>query len=93
MAAIRSVKRKEFGTKADDEGQAIDVTSPVTESSAVNDVIGGTGAVDEIARQGMIAEAAYYRAAARGFEPGAELDDWLAAESDIGQLLRTSIAP
>jgi hypothetical protein len=31
----------------------------------------------------MIAEAAFYRAEQRGFEPGHELDDWCAAESDI----------
>ena len=32
----------------------------------------------------MIAEAAYYRAMARGFESGYELDDWLAAERELG---------
>ena len=31
----------------------------------------------------MVAEAAYYRAEARGFAPGYEQDDWLAAEADI----------
>jgi Protein of unknown function (DUF2934) len=31
----------------------------------------------------LIAEAAYYRAEKRGFEPGHELDDWLAAEADF----------
>lgn len=31
----------------------------------------------------MIAEAAYYIAAQRGFEPGHELDDWLAAEAQV----------
>jgi len=30
-----------------------------------------------------IATAAYYRAQERGFEPGQELDDWLAAETEI----------
>jgi hypothetical protein len=34
-------------------------------------------------RQRMIADAAYYRAQARGFEPGYELEDWLQAEADI----------
>jgi hypothetical protein len=29
----------------------------------------------------MIAEASYYLAEARGFAPGSELDDWLAAET------------
>ncbi len=31
----------------------------------------------------MVAEAAYYRAEKRGFNPGRELDDWLAAERDL----------
>jgi len=34
--------------------------------------------------QQMIAVAAYYRAQARGFAPGCELDDWLVAEADVG---------
>ena len=38
-------------------------------------------------REIMIAEAAYYLAERRGFEPGAELDDWLAAEGEIDRLL------
>lgn len=34
-------------------------------------------------RAGMIAVAAYTRAEMRGFEPGHELDDWLAAEKEV----------
>jgi len=34
-------------------------------------------------REQMIAEAAYYRAEARGFQPGSEFDDWVAAEREI----------
>ena len=34
-------------------------------------------------RRAMIAEAAYYRAERRGFAPGHELEDWLAAEGEI----------
>lgn len=30
-----------------------------------------------------IAVAAYYRAEARGFAPGQELDDWLTAEKEV----------
>jgi hypothetical protein len=33
--------------------------------------------------QSRIATAAYFRAEKRGFEPGHELDDWLAAEAEI----------
>lgn len=33
-------------------------------------------------RLSHIAESAYYKAEARGFSPGYELDDWLAAEAE-----------
>jgi hypothetical protein len=33
--------------------------------------------------QPQIAEAAYYRAERRGFAPGQEVEDWLAAEKEI----------
>ena len=38
--------------------------------------------------QAWIAEAAYYRAERRGFQPGAETDDWLAAEAEIATRLQ-----
>lgn len=38
-------------------------------------------------RRAAIAEAAYYRAQARGFAPGHELEDWLAAEEEVDQRL------
>jgi len=37
-------------------------------------------------RRQMIAEAAYFRAEQRGFEPGNEMHDWLQAEADIERL-------
>ena len=37
--------------------------------------------------QCMIAEAAYYRAHARGFAPGYELEDWLQAEAKVNRML------
>jgi hypothetical protein len=39
------------------------------------------------ARRAMIAEAAYLRAERRGFVPGYELEDWIAAESEVDSLL------
>jgi hypothetical protein len=39
-------------------------------------------------RQRMIAEAAYYRAHARGFAPGYELEDWLQAEAEVNRILK-----
>ncbi len=35
----------------------------------------------------MVAEAAYYLAEQRGFSPGYEMDDWLAAEAHVRNLL------
>jgi hypothetical protein len=36
----------------------------------------------------MIAEAAYLRAERRGFAPGSEAEDWLAAEAEVDVLLK-----
>jgi hypothetical protein len=52
--------------------------SVVTRSSAY---------IEPETRAAMIAEAAYFRSAHRGFEPGHEVDDWLTAESDIDAAL------
>lgn len=37
----------------------------------------------QVERRSMIADTAYFRAEKRGFVPGRELDDWLAAEVGI----------
>jgi hypothetical protein len=34
-------------------------------------------------RAALIAEAAFFRAEKRGFEPGHEMEDWLAAEAEV----------
>lgn len=41
--------------------------------------------VSSEARQRMIREAAYYRYMKRGYEPGHDVEDWLAAEAEIEQ--------
>ena len=43
--------------------------------------------VSHDARYQMIAEAAYLRAERRGFMPGNEVEDWLAAEAEVDRLL------
>jgi len=40
------------------------------------------------ARRAMIAEGAYLRAERRGFAPGYETEDWLAAEAEVDALLK-----
>jgi len=45
--------------------------------------------VDPQQRNALIARAAYFRAMNRGFTPGDELADWLAAEAEVdAELLR-----
>lgn len=44
--------------------------------------------VSEDARRAMIAQAAYLRAERRGFAPGGEAEDWLAAEAEVDALLK-----
>ena len=39
--------------------------------------------VDPQQRAGLIAQAAYFRALDRGFAPGHEMEDWLAAEAQV----------
>ena len=40
--------------------------------------------------EAMVAETAYYKAEQRGFMPGNELADWLAAEREVHELLSAS---
>jgi DUF2934 family protein len=39
--------------------------------------------VDPQQRSGLIAQAAYFRALNRGFAPGHDMEDWLAAEVEV----------
>ena len=40
-------------------------------------------------RRALIAESAYFRAQRRGFAPGHELEDWVAAEEEVDEFLRS----
>ena len=50
-------------------------------SIPISSVVRGQVSSEDTRRQ--IAEAAYFRAKERGFEPGHELDDWVEAESEV----------
>jgi hypothetical protein len=53
---------------------------PLTNASNADSILAG---VSSEKRHQLIAEAAYFRAKQRNFAPGCELEDWLAAESEI----------
>ena len=44
-------------------------------------------------REPMIRRAAYLRSLNRGFQPGGELEDWLAAEHEVEDLIACGAAP
>ena len=56
-----------------------DNVAPKTKSTAATD----GGSLPQEARWRRTAIAAFYRAQARGFLPGGELDDWLEAEREV----------
>ena len=43
-------------------------------------------------RQKMVADAAYYIAERRGFQAGDPVDDWIAAEAEIDDLLTDTVS-
>jgi hypothetical protein len=47
--------------------------------------------VSEETRRAMIAESAYLRAERRGFAPGGEVEDWMAAEREVDALLNANM--
>jgi len=57
------------------------------EPDAPGAVFSRPSGVDADLRNRMICEAAYYRAEARGFSAGCELEDWLEAEADVDRWL------
>jgi Protein of unknown function (DUF2934) len=80
VRAQRAVRRSAF---AGDRATTADARGPQSSASESADA---PGAELEKQREQMIAEAAYYRAEKRGFAPGRELDDWIAAETEIAEL-------
>lgn len=47
--------------------------------------------IDPQRRRALIAEAAYFRAERRGFAPGHEAEDWLAAEVEVDTTLTVGV--
>ncbi len=71
-----------------DEKSKVPVKTEPTSAPAVT----GEGVTVSVPKEEWIAEVAYFRAEARGFEPGGELDDWLAAEAEYEAMAREGSA-
>jgi len=83
--ASKSVRKPKRSAKKAEPAATI---QPDRASSAESVVTVSLSAVD---RDAMIATAAYLRAQRRNFAPGHELEDWLAAESEIDAALLSGL--
>ena len=59
---------------------------PRKRAAGENQLVDARSGLDSEERHRRIAEAAYYRAQRRGFTPGYEEEDWLAAEKELEYL-------
>ena len=96
MTDEKTPKRKTVLPKEKSAGKSKSVGKPKSVSKAKTMAAPSVGSpsveIDEAAdvvfapveRQLMIEREAYLRAERRGFEPGHELEDWLAAEHSLG---------
>ena len=73
------------------KGEVVQNLKPELTGQTLGEIKGFTKATDvnDEEKQELIGKAAYYRAERRGFIPGFELEDWLAAEHEINGSLRT----
>jgi hypothetical protein len=62
---------------------------PITRPSSFDPLRFAAAPTPTRPREELIAELAYFRALDRGFEPGHEVEDWLAAEADFNKLTGT----
>jgi hypothetical protein len=53
--------------------------------------VAAKAAAGDADRQTMVAMAAYFRAQKRGFAPGYEIEDWIAAEAEVRSWLSTAV--
>jgi hypothetical protein len=67
-------------------------TRKTTSNKPVRKASSSTAAlIDPERRRALIAEAAYFRAESRGFAPGHEAEDWLAAELEVDTALTVGV--
>jgi hypothetical protein len=62
-------------------------------TDAIKSVTSFSSLVGPEKRAALIAEAAYFRAEKRGFAPGHEHEDWLAAENEVDAALLRAKSP
>jgi len=87
MATAESIARPDISGRTDANVRGVAARREPKRAVASTATVADSPAYSGEDRYRMIAEAAYYRAESRGFEGGSDLDDWLAAEMEIDQLI------
>ena len=81
-----TVRAEKSGRRARKRGVVGDgVIAQLERDQDVRQLVAAEAKDRRVDRQARIALAAYFIAEKRGFEPGHELDDWLAAEAELAQ--------
>jgi hypothetical protein len=88
--AKKTVKKKTVSKKKAIAKKKTVAKKPVAKKSSAKPQAIDTSTVSPRERYEMIATMAYYRAEARDFEPGYDVDDWLACEQFIDEALKNS---
>ncbi len=89
MQSIGSTEVKVKAARAKSNGSKIPRKTTKAKETLHIKTARTTGAPSESELAEMIATAAYFQAEHRRFEPGHELDDWLAAEKQVRGTLKT----
>lgn len=82
MAAMKKSPPSAVRALTDEAGLTTPETAQPQESTQPQETVQPQRAPLEDEQRRRIEEAAYYKASARGFSPGRELNDWLEAEAE-----------
>ena len=84
---LHTSKRKQPPVAETDPAQPVETAAPNAGTKPNPLVHATTLRSDAAEREAMIRKTAYLRAERRGFSPGQELEDWLAAETEVDHLM------
>jgi len=89
----RSSRRRSVGKPIPPVDSAISQEDSDLTNKPNSSATRGSPLIDSEHRDAMIRKAAYFRAESRGFCAGGEVEDWLAAETEIDHLLTSGETP
>ena len=86
-APVAGISRAETGISSAENGAVLPASTAATGARRIRSISVSVTSRHHEDRHASIALAAYFRSESRGFEPGHEVEDWLAAEEEVDQRL------